>query len=519
MPPSRSPRPQAPAKRGGRQRSLVGAFAAASAVLAILVVFGDADEAAQLDADLCPPQGTSPARAIYLVDAYKPLDADLAALPGKLLRRLTLDLGAGAELAVFAVGGASAGPRTYVGRICKPYDNAALQVAGAKDQTTTRRDCDDLPAQIPPELRDTAGRFCERRAALQRRIDALPKLPAGVPLGQAPLVEAIDASVRDLASTDTRPATLYVLSDMLHHAPGFSHLDRGADQNFDAYEDADRQGKGERPSPAGVEVEVFYLPREGMTDEPGAELAHKRFWRQFFAGTAVAFTDQPTAAAYPSRRYRPPVPAPVAAQANPGPEPDADGAEGDADGSAADELAELRTGLADERRKAEVLLDEIAERQAELADAERRMEERQADEAKRRADDLAALQEERRQIAAERRVLAEEAEAAEARRQAEANRPSCPLRYMAGSAIPVYPGRFNIGSATVAVDFDVDTRGTTVDASVRVDAARSTAERGNLDAFTDAAIAVVRQWEFELPVDDECRMRQSSTVTIEFRYE
>ncbi|MCY4012144.1 MAG: hypothetical protein OXG82_05445 [Gammaproteobacteria bacterium] len=514
MPPAQKIQPQGARKRGGRPWSLVGAFAAASAALAILVVFGDADEAALLDADLCPTQDISSARAVYLVDAHKPLDADLEPLPGKLLRRLTLELDADAELSVFAVGADSAAPRTYVGRICKPYDNAQLQVAGAKDQTSTRRDCDDLPAQIPPVLRDAAGRFCRRRAALERRLDALPRLPVGAPLKQAPLAEALEASLDDLAATTARPATLYVLSDMLHHAPGFSHLDRGARQDHAAFQGAVRRNKGERPSPSGVGVEVFYLPRAGLTDEPGAELAHKRFWRRFFAGTVVSFTDQPTAAAYPSRPLLPPAPA-LGAAAPSDPVPTSD-----ADDPAAAELAELRNGLADERRKAQQLLDEIAQRQAELADMERRMEEREAEEARRRADDLAALQEERSQIEAERRDLAEETAAAEARRQAEASRPSCPLRYVEGSAVPEYPSRtVNIGSATVAVAFDVDARGRTVDASVHVDAARSSAERDNLDAFTGAAIAVVRQWEFELPVDDECRMRQSSSVTIEFRYE
>lgn len=501
MPPVTRFTPPGDRKRDTRPSRLVAAFAAALAVLGVLMVVGRGDDAAVLDADLCPRQGTPAAHAVYLVDAHKPLDSDLAELPGKLLRRLTLDLGAGAELEVYAVGDDASAPLSFLGRICKPYDNAQMQVASAKDRTTAERDCDDLPAQIPPALRDAAERFCGRRAALERRVDELVARPDGMQLVQAPLAEAFDAAVDELAAAPGSARALYVLSDMLHHTPEFSHVDGGPRQVIGVFAGAaGRLGKPERALPPEMDVEVFYVPRAGLTDEPGVELAHKRFWRRFFPGAVVSFTDQPTAIAFRSRPTRTP-PEATADEAVPTPA---------AADSRADDLAGLRAEPVDERSRAEQLLAEIVKRQAEIAEAEQRLDERWAAEARRRADELAVLREERRLVALESRALAEQAAAKEL--------PLCALRQIGGPTVPDYPGGgVNIGSATVAVDFDVGADGRILDSGVRVDAARSTAERGNLDAFTDAATAFVGQWAFEVPPDDGCHMRQSSSVRVEFR--
>ena len=120
---------------------------------------------------------------------------------------------------------------------------------------------------------------------------------------------------------------------MMQHADWYSHVDdRPASWRIEEFERATRErGDARRASFWALRVTVFYLPRTGLTDEPGMELLHKRFWRAFFDEAHVTFRNQPA-----SRGY-----GPLALDAEQG-------------------------------RVAEVL-DQVADREAEVAAAERRL--------------------------------------------------------------------------------------------------------------------------------------------------
>ena len=322
-----------------------------------------------LDEFLCRTDGAASAQTTYLIDARKPLDVDLSSLPRRLLADVTLDLATGTALEVYAISDDAAVPRRPVGRICKPYDNADLQVSSAKDQTVGVRDCDDLPAQLPQRVRDLASRFCAVRGELQDRIDRLPIPRNGDTVTNAFVVEAIDAILRKQAE-----GKLYILSDLLQHAGWFSHLDvdrtgQGFDDFVVAYEDF--AGQPRPPSRPDLDVVVFYLPRTGLTDESGAELAHKRFWRAYFGEADVTFKNQPPSLNYTIRA--------LAAAPTEG------------------EFARKRARLAREREDVERLLAEIKARQTELGEEERApaQTERQQAELRERAAQVQELRRER----------------------------------------------------------------------------------------------------------------------------
>ena len=88
--------------------------------------------------------------AVYLLDLRKPLSPAYGSLPGKLLRDVSHDIEANTELKVYALTRYAESPRMLLGRLCKPYDNADLKIATAKDQGNGNgsRDCDDVPAQV-----------------------------------------------------------------------------------------------------------------------------------------------------------------------------------------------------------------------------------------------------------------------------------------------------------------------------------------------------------------------------------
>ena len=82
---------------------------------------------------LVEPAGIA-GHAVYLLDLRKPLSPAYESLPGKLLRDVTHGLEANTELKVFALTRYAESPRMLLGRLCKPYDNADLMIATAKDQ-------------------------------------------------------------------------------------------------------------------------------------------------------------------------------------------------------------------------------------------------------------------------------------------------------------------------------------------------------------------------------------------------
>ena len=563
-------------KRGGRAWPPLALFAVAAVALALFLWIGPPDTA-RWDDDVCPVDGPVSARAAYLIDARKPLDADLAELPGRLLERVSMDLEAGTELRVYALADLPDAPRRFVGRVCKPYANSDLQVSAAKDQTTTFRDCDDLPAQVPPDLREAASAFCVRRDALRARIDAITTPSIGEPIAHAYLAEAIEASVTRSA---TAPAadSVYVFSDMMQHAEAFSHVDSGPDGwRIERFRRAAAgvRGAGYDAPWTGRRITVFYLPRTGLTDEPGTEMLHKRFWRALLAGAEVTFRNQPPSLGYasdPPAAALPPEEDPPPEEDDPAPAPDPE---------------------------ADRLLAELAEREDELAAAERRLSAQRDADRRQHDERLAALATRERALAERLAVLDREAAASadapasadeepasdgptpasgvrdplegpavspgglaspdaaqdaadppgseeaadavasgepdasglEAPQPAEPGQPLlpsptvalpvpelCDLAHGAGNAMPDYPSRRYIGNATVVVEFMVDETGATLDDSITVVRARSSAERPHrFERFRDAAIDVVRGWEFTSATETACQMAQTVVAPIAFR--
>lgn len=241
-------------------------------------------------------------KSVYLIDLRKPVDAAYASLPGDLLREVSIEVPVSTELSVYAVSPYAEAPRTLIGRLCKPYDNADLVVEAAKDGGSLIRDCDDLPAQISGSLRTSATGFCRQREVLGRRIDALVAQVQGRTATDAYLVEALEETSRDLDGSSV-PASLYVFSDMKQHAKWYSHLDVAWNEwSFEQLVAArDVQPNAVEPvggTPAGLPVKVFYVARMGTTDQEQPRLSHKQFWQDFFGGAELAFEDQPTMAGY-----------------------------------------------------------------------------------------------------------------------------------------------------------------------------------------------------------------------------
>ena len=272
------------------------------ALVSFAVIFSPGPETdPTLDGDICPPGDDIAASATFLVDLSKPLDPAHRALPGALLRDVSLDLAAGTELHVFAVAPTPHAPRDHVGRICKPYANEDLQVDQAKDQRDELRDCDDIPAQTSPTVRDAAKRFCARRDELVARIDALADSTSADPVPNAYLIEALE----DIAlEFDERagPRRLYVFSDMMQHAAWYSHFDLG--WQWWRFEDfATMRGRrlgavGPRPAMTDIDVTLFLVGRRGLNDQPQPRRALRQFWREYFAPAEPTFEEQPKMARY-----------------------------------------------------------------------------------------------------------------------------------------------------------------------------------------------------------------------------
>ena len=338
------------------------------------------------DGDLCPiGEGAIAERAVLLLDLRKPWNDGASAFLAEAVGDVASGLAADTELRVFALSGTAAAPRQAVDRFCKPYDGALLELAG---------DADDACENLPPELadRESAMRFCTRRDRLQRRIGRLAAQHDG-PVANAYLVEAIEETSLELAAA-SGPKSLFILSDMMQHAPWYSHAERDtASLSFSEFEQLrSDQNTLVGPAPgavADVDVTIFYVPRSGVTEESPQRREHKRFWQEYVANafaTAPIFHDLPA------------MPRFEAAPFGLGTEPEAPNAEWESlqrEREEAERLLEVvereRAALEEARvvalERAEQLEREAARRQRELAAAEAEAEQRRREAA---AAELAA---------------------------------------------------------------------------------------------------------------------------------
>ena len=251
--------------------------------------------AVDLSGDLCPAEELIAGRAAFLVDLGKPLQPALDRDTGTLLRDVSFDLAKGTELRVFALMDDAENPRVLLARFCKPYDNADLQLEGAKDRADSLRDCDDLPAQLTDSVRTAARRFCGLRAALQADINTMAQRSEKSLVTGSLLVEAIETTGPELLA-HSGPRKLYVYSDMLQHAEWYSHLDLDwTDWRFDDFK-IRYDARTERPDASpmtDLQVNVFYTPRQQLTALPRLKRIHQEFWRRYFAPAPVTFEEQP----------------------------------------------------------------------------------------------------------------------------------------------------------------------------------------------------------------------------------
>ena len=259
------------------------------------------------DRDLCPiDEDRVNGDVVFLFDFTKPLGGLSAALPGQLLRDLTLELERDTEIRAYLLTGSADAPLAPLRRFCKPFDTAEVQVAQAKDQRGAVRDCDDLPAQVATDVRRSAARFCTVRDALQARIDALAAKASREQgtVASAHLVEALEDILTDFQE-QPGPHRLHVFSDMMQHAHWYSHLDLdGAQWDYDEFSRllASRDPVfGQRRPVPNAEFDIHYVPRAGRTTERRTREQHQQFWRGYFAGSSVTFHEQSPIPAYASR--------------------------------------------------------------------------------------------------------------------------------------------------------------------------------------------------------------------------
>lgn len=504
--------------RGGGARFLIPVAVVVAVTTLMLLLVDRGDAGPELDEDLCRIEAAQSAGATLLVDFQKPLRPASYAM---LLRDISLDLPAGTELRAFALTSDTRSPRQFLGRLCKPYDNADLSVDMAKDAERAERDCDDLPAQMPPETRDVAMRFCDRRAALQGRIDrAGGATRVRAPIATAALMEALDATLFEIA-VEPAPQTLYVFSDMLQHTDWYSHLD--LDWNAWRYEDflPLRQARGPVPDAedlAGLRVPILYVPRSEFTDPRRPRQAHQAFWRAYLAGADVEFRDQRSVPGYAA--------APVMRTLR-----DAESA------------ARERESLERQRREAERELARIA-LETEAIEAERREGARLAErrdaiqEELRRQED--ALQRELERLRAEVVELdAEPVETARPTTEVARDTPAeavpeeavaqvaCDVRlqpeFRARLESERYPGnrRVNYGDATITVSYVVDPSGATVDDDIVVVPERSVANKPEyFSVLSEDTVGVVKDWTFTIEAPragQTCRATQRRVATFTYR--
>lgn len=561
-----------PRKPTGKKRYLtllLPPVLVAVALIGLLTVFTGSDSGQELDGDLCAPAPDgSNAQAVFLLDLRKPLDRAHQSLPGELLRDLSLHLSANTELRIFTLARDSQAPRLSIGRVCKPYNNADLQIGTAKDQTDDLRDCDDLPAQLPAALREAAGRFCARRQSLQDRVNALTRIQPPAPVANSYLVEALEDTVIDL-SRGSGPQTIYVFSDMMQHAGWYSHLDlEWTDWDFEDFNEiraALTARMGRRPAVSNLTVQVYYIPRLDLTGHPRPKRAHQEFWRAYFANAQLTFHEQPPLAAYAAESLMDRLtPEQLAARERERIEQERQ--------DAARMLEEVRQAQAELAKEWEKIAEERAritappraqsqrERTAELRRQQQSLED-QREELEARQDEIdesAVAVESPMQVAepqsvpetGEDNAVATEQTVAESVESPDSvsdnssaaigqlalvndqtpatSLPPCSAsllpKFLAADATDIYPGRrrMNYGSATIAVRYVLDEEGATINDEIAIIAEESKADRPrSYDLFAQTAMRVVRNWQFEFDGEeqDSCSKRQERITRFQFQYD
>ena len=360
----------------GRGHALPVLLAPAVLAVAVGVYFAFGESRGEASAPTAPKlpcgSGADVARAAFLLDLRKPLDPAHAELPATLLRRVATEMDRDTELAVYALSPHAEAPRTLLGRLCKTVDLAGLAAPSAKNGSA---DHCDLPAQVSPEARDIARDFCRERDALARRVDALAVETLGRSAGPAYLVEAFEATARGFGGM---PGTLHVFSDLMQHAPWFSHAETPvAEWEYERMAAAWSELPVEEPLRGfapGTAVAIHYVPRAGTTGEEDGRAAHKRFWEGYFGGIEVAFDDQPAMAGYlPESLADAPTPMELAAY-----ELERLRHSGRLVEREREELARERERIAAERRTIEADQERLAAERRELAAAQERLEARDA---------------------------------------------------------------------------------------------------------------------------------------------
>ena len=487
-----------------------------------------------LDADLCPtdPEGVA-ASATLVLDTGKPLGG--APSPSAVLRDVSLEMAPNTELHLYAVRENPNAPLTSLGRLCKPYDSSQLSVAMAKDQREASRDCDDLPAQLTPFVREAAQRFCVRRNELGARVDELSK---GAPrvVAASHLVDALLQARRSLVRRKA-PRTLYVYSDMLQHADWYSHFDLDWTQwrtEYTARQDAAANG--------AMTAKILYLPRQDLTEPLRPRRVHQEYWRAFFDGADVTFTDYEPVPGY---AWSPLMDAP-ASGAREGDDPSLD-----EERAKIEELRErLRAeaaALAEQRQQSIAARETLANAEQALdapADATQGAVDSNDVEPDSPAGDASSEDEPGATPAAENdqanvqealpiaappppQIALGTGEPTPSLEVAAAfadDAPPCPATLGAPSQTSVAPGgypggeRVNYGAGVLVFDYAMDERGAIVDTGVAVRRDLSNMEMPeHFDAMAADTIADIVAWQFDFAdTDGNCSRAQRGTATFTY---
>lgn len=487
-----------------------------------------------LDADLCPtdPEGVA-ASATLVLDTGKPLGG--APSPSAVLRDVSLEMAPNTELHLYAVRENPNAPLTSLGRLCKPYDSSQLSVAMAKDQREASRDCDDLPAQLTPFVREAAQRFCVRRNELGARVDELSR---GAPrvVAASHLVDALLQARRSLVRRKA-PRTLYVYSDMLQHADWYSHFDLDWTQwrtEYTARQDAAANG--------AMTAKILYLPRQDLTEPLRPRRVHQEYWRAFFDGADVTFTDYEPVPGY---AWSPLMDAP-ASGAREGDAPSLD-----EERAKIEELRErLRAeaaALAEQRQQSIAARETLANAEQALdapADATQGAVDSNDVEPDSPAGDASSEDEPGATPAAENdqanvqealpiaappppQIALGTGEPTPSLEVAAAfadDAPPCPATLGAPSQTSLAPGgypggeRVNYGAGVLVFDYALDERGAIVDTGVAVRRDLSNMEMPeHFDALAADTIADMMAWQFDFAdTDGNCSRAQRGTATFTY---
>ena len=486
-----------------------------------------------LDADLCPtdPEGIA-ASATLVLDTGKPLGG--APSPSAVLRDVSLEMAPNTELHLYAVRENPNAPLTSLGRLCKPYDSSQLSVAMAKDQREASRDCDDLPAQLTPFVREAAQRFCVRRNELGARVDELSK---GAPrvVAASHLVDALLQARRSLVRRKA-PRTLYVYSDMLQHADWYSHFDLDWTQwrtEYTARQDAAANG--------AMTAKILYLPRQDLTEPLRPRRVHQEYWRAFFDGADVTFTDYEPVPGY---AWSPLMDAPTGGTQK-GDDPSLD-----EERAKIEELRErLRAeaaALAEQRQQsiaaretlanAEQALDAPADATQDAVDSNNVPPDSPADDASSEGEPSAtpavgndqANVQDALPVAAPPPQLAvgtgEPPPSLDVAAVFADDAPPCPATLGAPSQTSLAPGgypggeRVNYGAGVLVFDYALDERGAIVDTGVAVRRDLSNMEMPeHFDALAADTIADIVAWQFDFAdTEGDCSRAQRGTATFTY---